>query len=143
MSDSHSSDSHSIDASGIHIAKDSLYFAILGALLVLTAVTVWVSFLDLGWANDIVALAVAFSKASLVILFFMHVKYLGNMTKLLVACGLVWMGLMFLLTYMDYASRSAIVDEPQAVYSDWVDPDAIAGGHGEGSGEDHSEDDDH
>jgi len=53
--------------------------------MVLTAITVTVAFIDLGKLNFPVALAVAIPKATLVILFFVHVKYSSRLTKL--TCG--------------------------------------------------------
>ncbi|HSV08643.1 MAG TPA: cytochrome C oxidase subunit IV family protein, partial [Candidatus Binatus sp.] len=52
-----------------------IYYTVYGALLVLTVVTVGVSLVDLGPLSTVVALAIAAAKASLVILFFMHVRY--------------------------------------------------------------------
>ena len=57
-----------------HVSSLKHYVATWAALMVLTVVTVGVAYLDLGVANDLVALAIAVSKALLVILFFMHVK---------------------------------------------------------------------
>ena len=48
--------------------------AVYAALLLLTVVTVLASFVDLGLWNVVVALLIASVKASLVALFFMHLK---------------------------------------------------------------------
>ncbi len=58
--------------------------AILFALLMGTGLTVWASFLELGLWNPVIALAIATTKATLVVLFFMHVKYSTKLTKLTV-----------------------------------------------------------
>ncbi|MBI2221155.1 MAG: cytochrome C oxidase subunit IV family protein [Acidobacteria bacterium] len=58
-----------------HIVSPRLYYVIFITLMVLTGVTVWVAFLDLKFMNTIVALTIAVTKATLVVLFFMHVKY--------------------------------------------------------------------
>jgi cytochrome c oxidase subunit 4 len=58
-----------------HISPKSTYYAIFGALMALTALTVYVAFQHLGWLNFPVAISIAFVKASLVVLFFMHLKY--------------------------------------------------------------------
>ena len=58
-----------------HISPKSTYYAIFGALMVLTAVTVAVAFVNLGSFNFPVAIGIAITKATLVILFFMHAKY--------------------------------------------------------------------
>ena len=91
--------------SSVHVAKTSTYIKIFAALLVLTGVTVWVAFIDLGVLNDVVAMGIAITKALLVILFFMHVKGSTRMTKLTVAAGFVWLALFFLLLMPDYLAR--------------------------------------
>jgi cytochrome c oxidase subunit 4 len=89
-----------------HIASKAQYFAIFGALMVLTIITVAVSRVDLGRLNVVVALAVAVTKASLVILYFMHVKYNNALTKLTAACGFLWLIFMFVITFSDYLTRT-------------------------------------
>jgi len=58
-----------------HDSGIRIYLAVWGALVVLTAVTVAVSYVHLGMMNVVVALLVASVKASLVALFFMHLRY--------------------------------------------------------------------
>ncbi len=72
-----------------HISPKSTYYAIFGALMVLTAVTVGVAFINLGALNFPVAIAIAITKATLVILFFMHVKYSSQLTKMFVGHGVL------------------------------------------------------
>ncbi len=81
------------------------YILVFAALMVLTAATVLVAKFDLGAANDIVALAIAVTKATLVVLFFMHVKYSTRLTKLTVIGSVLWLGFLIGVTMMDYASR--------------------------------------
>jgi cytochrome c oxidase subunit 4 len=88
-----------------HISPKSTYYAIFGALMVLTAVTVAVAFVNLGAFNFPVAIAIAVTKATLVVLFFMHVKYSSQLTKLFVAMAFFFMIIMFGLTLTDYMSR--------------------------------------
>ena len=88
-----------------HISPKSTYFAIFGALMALTALTVYVAFQHLGWLNFPVAISIAFFKASLVVLFFMHVKYSSKLTKLLVASTFFFLASLFGLTMTDYMSR--------------------------------------
>jgi cytochrome c oxidase subunit 4 len=89
-----------------HIVSPIIYIAVGAALLVLTATTVGVSFIDLGIFNPIVALAIAVIKAVLVVLFFMHVKYSTKLTKLTVIAGVfVFLGLIS-MTMADYISRA-------------------------------------
>ena len=88
-----------------HISPKSTYYAIFAALMVLTGVTVAVAFVNLGAFNFPVALSIAITKATLVILFFMHVKYSSQLTKLFVAMAFFFMAIMFGLTMTDYMSR--------------------------------------
>jgi cytochrome c oxidase subunit 4 len=73
--------------------------------MVLTAVTVAVAFQPLGVMNFPVAIAIAIFKASLVVLFFMHVKYSSRLTKMIVGMALFFLMTMFGLTLTDYLSR--------------------------------------
>lgn len=76
--------------------------------MVLTAITVWVSFQDFGAWNDVVALTIAVIKASLVVLFFMHIYYSTRLSKLVVVSGLVWLFILIGLTLSDYLSRGLV-----------------------------------
>jgi len=88
-----------------HISPKSTYFAIFAALMVLTATTVAVAFIDLGLLNFPIALGIAILKATLVILFFMHVKYSSRLAQLIVATAFFFLVILFGLTLMDYLSR--------------------------------------
>jgi cytochrome c oxidase subunit 4 len=88
-----------------HIASRSLYYSIFAALMVLTAVTVWVASIDLGWMNTIVAMAIAVLKATLVILYFMHLRYSTRLVRVVLMSGFFWFGIMVVLTLSDYFSR--------------------------------------
>ena len=88
-----------------HISSKSVYFTIFGSLMALTALTVWVAFLQLGSLNFPVAITIALIKASLVVLFFMHVKYSSKLTKLLVGSTFFFLASLFGLTMTDYLSR--------------------------------------
>jgi cytochrome c oxidase subunit IV len=93
-------------SSSSHIAPKSLYYTIFMALMVGTALTVWVAYIDLGPFNSIVAMAIAVTKASLVILYFMHVKYSPKLTKLVVVASVFWLAIMLIMTMGDYMTRS-------------------------------------
>ena len=67
-----------------HVTPIRVYFFIFFALLVLTALTVWIAFRDFGVWNDLIALTIAVSKATLVVLFFMQVYYSSKLSKLTV-----------------------------------------------------------
>ena len=88
-----------------HIVPPRVYVGVFATLLVMTATTTAVSFVDLGPWNTVAALAIAFFKATLVVLFFMHVKYSGRLTKLVIAGGLLWLAIMLALTLSDFMSR--------------------------------------
>jgi len=88
-----------------HISPKSMYFTIFGCLMALTALTVYVAFQHLGWLNFPVAITIALIKASLVVLFFMHVKYSSQLTKLLVGSTFFFLASLFGLTMTDYLSR--------------------------------------
>ena len=88
-----------------HISPKSTYYAIFAALMVGTAVTVAVAFVNLGAFNFPVAIGIAITKATLVILFFMHVKYSSRLTKLVVVTSLFFLALLIGETFMDYATR--------------------------------------
>lgn len=87
------------------IVSLKVYFLIFGTLMVLTATTTWVAFYDLGRINTVVALVIAVTKALLVALFFMHVKYSSRLTRIAVVSGLLWLVIMIGLTMSDYLTR--------------------------------------
>jgi cytochrome c oxidase subunit IV len=82
-----------------------MYFGIFAALMVFTGITVGVAFINLGPFNFPVAISIAIIKATLVILFFMHVKYSSRLTKLIIGTGMFFLLIMFVLTLTDYVSR--------------------------------------
>jgi cytochrome c oxidase subunit 4 len=88
-----------------HISPKSTYYTIFGALMVLTVVTVAAAFVNLGAFNFPVAIGIAITKATLVILFFMHVKYSTQLTKMFVAMAFFFLCILFGLTMTDYLSR--------------------------------------
>ena len=91
--------------SSVHVSPLSTYLSIFGALMVLSALTVGAAFVNLGSFNPIVALAIAGVKATLVILFFMHVKYSSRSTKLVVGGAFFFLFILLGLTMTDYMSR--------------------------------------
>ncbi|MBM3770348.1 MAG: oxidase [Acidimicrobiia bacterium] len=88
-----------------HIVPLSVYYAIFAALMVGTAITVWVAFIDLGVLNTVAALAIACTKATLVILYFMHVRYSTKLTWAVVASSVFWLLILLALTFNDYLTR--------------------------------------
>ena len=88
-----------------HVSPVSLYITIFSALMILTAVTVGAAYVNLGQFNFAVAMAIAGFKASLVVWYFMHVKYQSHLTKLAIATGLFFLAILLGETLIDYVSR--------------------------------------
>ncbi len=88
-----------------HIVPVKVYFGVAGGLYVLLILTVAISLIDLGSLNIVAALAIAVAKMLLVVLFFMHVRWSSRMVWLFASGGLVWLGIMFMLTMADFLSR--------------------------------------
>jgi cytochrome c oxidase subunit 4 len=90
-----------------HIVQPRVYITIFLALLVGTGLTVVAAFYDFpGPLNAVVALTIAVIKATLVVLFFMHVRYSGRLIWLVIAAALFWLAIMFALTISDYWTRT-------------------------------------
>jgi cytochrome c oxidase subunit 4 len=81
------------------------YFVVFLTLMVLTVLTVWVSRIDLGALNTSVAMAIAIVKATVVILWFMHVIHSPRLTWIIVIASFLWLAVMFLMFFSDYATR--------------------------------------
>jgi cytochrome c oxidase subunit 4 len=91
-----------------HIDSVGTYVKILLALLVATAVTTAVARVDLGGFSVVVALGIASVKMVLVALFFMHIRHSTKLTRLVVLGGLLWLGILLLLTMTDFATRGIL-----------------------------------
>jgi cytochrome c oxidase subunit IV len=89
-----------------HVTGLPVYFGVFFALMILTILTVFVSTQDLGLLNTPIALAIAVCKATLVILFFMHVIHSTRLTWIVILASLLWLGVLFVLTLTDYLTRS-------------------------------------
>jgi cytochrome c oxidase subunit 4 len=89
-----------------HIVTPKTYAMVFGALLLGTAITVKAAFVDLGILNPIVALGIACTKAVIVILFFMHVKYQSKLVKMTVGAGFFTFLVLVTMTLTDYMSRA-------------------------------------
>ncbi|HYD48646.1 MAG TPA: cytochrome C oxidase subunit IV family protein [Terriglobales bacterium] len=90
---------------GMHIVPLSVYLGIFGTLMVLTGVTVFVAFQDLGVFNNLVALSIAIFKATLVLLYFMHLRYGPAMNRVLVVVAGLFLVIMMTVTLSDYFTR--------------------------------------
>ena len=89
-----------------HILPTRVYYTIFAILLLCTYLTVQIAFLDLGALNTVAALGIAVFKATLVVLFFMHVKYSSRLTWAVVIGGVFWLGILLTLTLTDYLTRA-------------------------------------
>ena len=89
-----------------HVVPPRIYIIVGSILLVLTATTVAASYVEMYVFNAVVALLIAVIKASIVVLFFMHVKYSSKLTKLTVAGGLFTFLVLISLTLADYFTRA-------------------------------------
>ncbi len=89
-----------------HIVPPKVYIGVFAVLILMTATTTAVSFVDLGPWSTVVALGIAFFKATLVVLFFMHIKYSRRLMQITIGGGLFWLAIMLALTLSDFMSRS-------------------------------------
>ena len=90
-----------------HIVQPRIYVTIFLALMLGTALTVLAAFYDFpGPLNAVVALTIATIKATLVVLYFMHVRYSGRLIWLVILAALFWLAIMFSITFSDYWTRS-------------------------------------
>jgi cytochrome c oxidase subunit 4 len=105
--------SHAHPASHGHVTPLGVYLAIFATLMVMTGVTVAVAYVHLGQLNIVIALGIAGFKATLVVLYFMHVAHASRLTKLFAVTGIFFLAILLGLTMVDYGSRS------------WVNPPAI------------------
>ena len=89
-----------------HILPKRVYYTIFAILMFCTYLTVQIAFFDLGRLNAIAALAIAAFKATIVILFFMHVKYSTRLTWAVILGSIFWFGILVTLTMADYLTRA-------------------------------------
>jgi cytochrome c oxidase subunit 4 len=91
-----------------HISSSGFNWLIWAILIGATFLTAWIATIDLGMFNTIVALFIATCKASIVVLFFMHVKYTSEkMTKAVLIAAVFWLLLLLVLSLADYSTRYA------------------------------------
>src|SRR5687768_17704262 len=89
-----------------HIVSVKVYITIFLVLLVGTALTVWAAFVDFPYGlNTVIAMTIAVTKATFVVLYFMHVRYSPRLVWVIVGSALFWMGIMFAFTLSDYFTR--------------------------------------
>ncbi|HKR94446.1 MAG TPA: cytochrome C oxidase subunit IV family protein [Candidatus Angelobacter sp.] len=83
-----------------------LYLIIFIALVIGTCATWGIAFIDLGVWNPVIALAIAVTKATLVVLFFMHIYYSSKLTKITISAGIFWLLIMITMSLSDYLTRT-------------------------------------
>jgi cytochrome c oxidase subunit 4 len=88
----------------MHIVSPKIYLAVFGALMLGTFLTVEASRHDFGAMNTLIAMLIAVTKAVLVVLYFMHVKYSRRLTQLVVGAAFVWLTVLLGITLSDYYS---------------------------------------
>ena len=89
-----------------HIVQPGVYIAVFVTLLIGTGLTVLAADFDMGVMNPVIALAIACTKAVIVILFFMHVKYQSRLIKMTIFSGFFIFLALIVMTLSDYISRS-------------------------------------
>ena len=107
-------ESHDDGAVHAHISPTKFYIQIFVGLVLLTLLTISVSYVHLGKMNLIVALLISTTKASLVVTFFMHLKYDSRFNALMFLSSLLFIGVFFAYTVNDSDHRGQ-VDSAQGV----------------------------
>jgi cytochrome c oxidase subunit 4 len=88
-----------------HVDSIKAYALVFLGLIALTVITTAVAFVDLGEFSVVAALVIAMCKMLLVALFFMHLRHSTQLTRVVVLGGMVWLGILLVLTFADYGTR--------------------------------------
>ncbi len=88
-----------------HVIAKKTYFLVFAVLIALTVATTVVATIDLGPFNVVAALLIAMCKASLVMLFFMHLRWSGRLMHIVAVAALFWLAILIVLTVSDYSTR--------------------------------------
>lgn len=97
-----------------HIIEPYVYYRVFAILIVLFIATVAVAFFDLSkmlnWppANIVVAMIIAVAKATVIVLYFMHIKFASRLTQVFAVSAMIWLSLLFIFTFADYFTRGWI-----------------------------------
>lgn len=91
-----------------HVLPISTYLAVWAALVVFTVITVAISRFDFGAANTVIAMLVATVKASLVVLFFMHLYYDNKFNLVILIASLLFVSIFFTPVLIDLGTRGAL-----------------------------------
>ncbi len=111
ISETHHDDNHQHAEGEHHIVSIPKYLLVFAGLIVGTIATYFTAQYDLDWifpgANTLLALLIAFAKMTIVVLWFMHVKYSSKLIWLTALAGFFWLAIMFAFTMQDYLTRSS------------------------------------
>jgi cytochrome c oxidase subunit IV len=91
-----------------HATSPSIYSKILGILLALTVITVTAAGMDFGAGNVVIALVIATIKASLVALFFMHLRHDKPMSAIIFVTGMAMLAVFLTFCVLDTGSRDHV-----------------------------------
>jgi cytochrome c oxidase subunit 4 len=92
-----------------HIIPVSTYLLVFAALMVLLVLTVAVAFFHFGMFNKVVALAIATTKAGLIMAYFMHLRYSPRLAWIFAGLGFFGLLLMLIIAMGDYVARGGVV----------------------------------
>jgi cytochrome c oxidase subunit 4 len=99
---------HDDGAVHAHVSSAFFYMAVFGALIALTIATVAQSYVDLGKLNLAVVILIASIKASLVVSFFMHLRWDNKFNALMFVSGIFFIGVFFAYTFNDTERRGEL-----------------------------------
>jgi cytochrome c oxidase subunit 4 len=91
-----------------HIVSVRTYLIVFATLVLFTAITTVVAYVDLGAMNVVVMLVIAFFKATLVVLYFMHARFTSRLTQLAAGSGVAWLVILIGLTLSDVLTRPIV-----------------------------------
>jgi len=95
-----------VSAHGKNHGGVGAYIGVFLTLMVLTLLTVWAAYQHLGIWNTPVALTIAVTKALLVALIFMHLRYSPRLTAIVVVAAFGWLAILIVITVSDYLTRA-------------------------------------
>jgi cytochrome c oxidase subunit IV len=104
-----------------HIVPVATYLKVFVSLMILWVLTSACARIDLDERLHVhgiafvVAFCIALTKALLIVLIFMHVKYSTKITWVFAAAAFLWLGILFAITFADYLSRGAVVPDDTPV----------------------------
>jgi cytochrome c oxidase subunit 4 len=99
-----------------HIVSIKTYLIVFAALMVLMILTVVIAFFDFGVLNKGIALSIATTKAALVMLFFMHLRYSSKLVWVFAGLGFFGLVIMIVIAMGDYVARGGVIVPDAAPY---------------------------